>query len=140
MKSNAGLWIDHREAVIVVLSEDGEATSRIQSAADKHPRRASDASEGKFKAHEAPADDSRDRAFSGRLAAYYDEIILSLRGAGSILIIGPGEAKDELRKRFETHDSGMHAVTVETAGQMTEPQIAAQVRRHFHADAARRGP
>ena len=139
MKTNAGLWIDHREAVVVVLSESGETTTRIRSGASKQPRRSSEPSEGKFKGHEAPADDSRGNELAGRLDRYYDEIVSSLRGASSILIFGPGEAKGELKKKFAAREGGPSAVAVETAGRMTEPQIAAQVRRHFHSAAARRG-
>jgi len=38
MKSKAGLWIDHREAVIVVLTGTGEETKRIQSTVEKQLR------------------------------------------------------------------------------------------------------
>lgn len=138
MKKNAGLWIDHREAVIVVLSESGEATTRILSGVEKHPSRASEPSQGRFKSHQAPADDARENAFMGHLARYYDEVVSSVRDAGSILIIGPGEAKEELKKRLKPHESAPRTITVETAGQMTEQQIAAQVRRHFGSDALRR--
>jgi hypothetical protein len=31
MKAKVGLWIDHREAIIVVLTEKGEETKRIES-------------------------------------------------------------------------------------------------------------
>ena len=139
MKSNAGLWIDHRQAVIVVLSETGEATTLIRSDVEKQLRRSSAPSEGKFKAHQAPADDSRENEFTGHLVRYYDEIVSFLRDAGAIVIFGPGEAKDELKKRFETHKSDARAISMEAAGQMTEPQVVAQVRHHFHSDAARRG-
>src|ERR1035437_6725038 len=128
MKINAGLWIDHREAVVVVLSGDGHETSRIQSGAERHPRRESEPSEGKFKGHETPADDSRQNEFKGQLARYYDEGIASLGDSFSILIFGPGEAKEELKRRLETHRKDLRNIAMETSGQMTEPQVVAQVR------------
>ena len=139
MKPNAGLWIDHREAVIVVLSDTGEATTRIQSGVSKQLRRSSAPSEGKFKAHQAPADDSRENEFMGHLARYYDQVITSLHEAGSILIIGPGEAKGELKKRFEAHQSEARAITTEAAAPMSEHQVVARIRTHFHSEAQRRG-
>jgi hypothetical protein len=139
MKSNAGLWIDHREAFIVVLSETGQKTKNIQSTVEKHLRRSSEPSNGSFEAQEVPADDSQQRAYTGHLAHYYDEIISYLRDSGSILIFGPGEAKGELKKRFERHKNEARTIAIETADKMTEPQIVAQVRHHFHLDAARRG-
>ena len=38
MKTNVGLWIDHRNAVIVILDEKGERTKRINSDLEKHVR------------------------------------------------------------------------------------------------------
>jgi hypothetical protein len=35
MKAKVGLWIDHREAIIVVLTEKGEETKRIESTVEK---------------------------------------------------------------------------------------------------------
>jgi hypothetical protein len=140
MPINTGLWIDHREAVIVVLSDDGETTTRILSSVEKQLRRSGGLSEGKHKVHQAPADDSRENAFMGHLSRYYDEIVAFVREAGSLLIIGPGEAKEELRKRFDAHRRDARLITVETAGQMTEPQVVARVRRHFADDSPRREP
>jgi stalled ribosome rescue protein Dom34 len=139
MKENAGLWIDHREAIIVVLSKTGEATKCIQSDVEKQLRRSSEPSNGKFKGHEAPADDSRENEYTGQLAHYYDNIVSYLRDAGSILILGPGEAKGELKKRFEKHGGQARSISMETVDKMTESEVVAQVRRHFQPDAARRG-
>lgn len=125
MKANAGLWIDHREAIIVMLSGGGEETKRIQSDAEKKH------------AVEMPADDLRQKEHTEHLAHYYDAIIAHLRDAGAIVIFGPGEAKGELKKRFEVHRSETRLISVETSDNMTEPQIAARVRRHFRQDARR---
>ena len=68
---------------------------------------------------------------TGHLNIYYDAIIASVRNAESILIFGPGEAKGELKRRFERIDLGGRIVGVETVDKMTDRQIAAKVRRHF---------
>jgi hypothetical protein len=39
MKTNMGLWIDHRKAVIVAVSSKGEKTSVIESRAERQPGR-----------------------------------------------------------------------------------------------------
>jgi hypothetical protein len=139
LKVEAGLWVDHREALIVVLSKTGEETKRIQSDAQKQLRRTGEPSVGRFEYQEVPADDSRQRAYSGYLDRYYDEIVASLRNAGAILIFGPGEAKGELKKRFEKECPGAHIVTMETTDKMTEQQIVAHVRHHFELDVAKQG-
>lgn len=125
MKTNAGLWIDHREAIIVVLSKTGEATKRILSGVEKQH------------AQEVPADDIRERVHTEQLSHYYAEIMSHLSEAGSILIFGPGEAKGELKKQFETQKSETRSIALETTDNMTEAQVAARVRRHFHRDGER---
>ena len=139
LKAEAGLWVDHREALIVVLSETGEETKRIQSNVQKQLRRTGEPSTGRFEYQEVPADDSRQRAYTGYLARYYDEIVTYLRDAGAVLIFGPGEAKGELKKRFEMEKTGAHIVTMETTDKMTEPQIVAHIRHHFDLEAAKQG-
>ena len=139
LKAEAGLWVDHREALIVVLSETGEETKRIQSNVQKQLRRTGEPSTGRFEYQEVPADDSRQRAYTGYLARYYDEIVAYLRDAGAVLIFGPGEAKGELKKRFEKECPGAHIVTMETTDKMTEGQIVAHVRHHFELDVAKQG-
>lgn len=136
MKANAGLWIDHREAIVVVLSESGSETKHILSGVESQPRRAADPPNGPFD-RGVKADDSQQRDYTGHLARYYDEVAASLRDAGSILIFGPGEAKDELKKRLEKHASETRPIATETAARMTEPQVVAQVRHHFQAGAER---
>jgi hypothetical protein len=135
MKANAGLWIDHREAVIVVLTATGEETKRIQSTAEKQLRRSGEPGLGPFESQEVPADDSRQREYTGQLARYYDAILSHLRGCETILIFGPGEAKGELKQRFEKHPDASRNLAVQTADKMTEPQIVAMVRDYFHRDA-----
>ncbi len=77
------------------------------------------------------AEDMRDRRFTNRLNKYYDEVIASIREADSILILGPGEAKVELKKRLESEALGGRIVGIETVDKMTDRQIAAKVRQRF---------
>jgi len=78
-----------------------------------------------------PADDSREREYTGNLADYYDEVIACLRGASAILVFGPGEAKGELVKRIERDKLDVRVNGFETADKMTERQILQKVRRHY---------
>lgn len=139
MKTSAGLWIDHREAVIVLLSAKGLETIRVKSGVEKQLRRSGEPPEGPFSPQEVPPDDSRERAYQGELARYYDEIITHLHTAGEILIFGPGEAKGELRKRIEKDKFDTPILTLEAGDKMTEPQIVARVRQHFQPLAPRVG-
>jgi hypothetical protein len=139
LKADAGLWVDHREAFIVVLAKTGQATKWIRSNGEKHLQRSGEPSTGRFEYQAVPADDSRQREYTGQLARFYDEIIAFLHDAGSVLIFGPGEAKGELKKRFEAKKDGGRVVAVETTDKMTEPQIMAHVRHYFDIHSARPG-
>jgi len=133
MKTTAGLWIDHRKAVIAIVSAEGEETMEIRSNVEKQPGRfAGVRSTGHYEAQRVQADDSRERNFTGELNDYYDEVIAAIRGAESILLFGPGEAKGELKKRLERDKLGGHIIAVETIDKMTDRQIAAKVREYFH--------
>ena len=125
MKSEIGLWVDHRQAVIVVVTDAGEETKRIVSNMEKHVRFSSGSSE------DGSQEDVRDRQFGNHLDSYYDKIVAVIRDADAIQIFGPGEAKGELEKRLEHAGLKGHIVGLETVDKMTDRQIAAKVREHF---------
>lgn len=132
MKTKAGLWIDHRQAIVVIVSATGEEIKQISSQAEKQLRRTgSTPLQGNFEAQKVPADAKQQRIYSAQLNTFYDEVIDCIRDAESILILGPGVAKDELKARLEEKNLGDRVSSVETADNMTDPQIAAKVRQHF---------
>ena len=66
MKRAAGLWIDHRKAVIVVVTDKGEETKLIISKVEKQFRRSGDSPlKGPYEAQQVPLDDGRQREFTG---------------------------------------------------------------------------
>jgi len=132
MTKAVGVWIDHRKAVIAVVSDEAEETKEIKSRVEKQPGRfAGVRSTTPCESQKVPADDSHEREFTGHLNVYYDEVIACIRDAESILIFGPGEAKGELRTRLEKDRLGGRIVAVETVDKMTDRQIAAKVREYF---------
>ena len=124
MKKQVGLWIDHRESIIIIVTGEGEETKRITSNMEKHVRFSGGA-------QTVSEEDIRDKKFSGHLSKYYDKVIARIRDAESILIFGPGEAKGELEKRLKSEGLGRRVVAIETVDKMTDRQIAAKVRQHF---------
>lgn len=135
--SNAGVWIDHRKAQIVVLTPEGETSRVILSNVEKHPERGGDSPmKGAYEARQVPADDRRQRALTGELNSYYDTVIAALRGHEKLLVFGPGEAKRELHSRLMKHDQAGRIVAIETEDKMTDRQIVAKVKAHFGAAAA----
>ena len=132
MRRRVGLWIDHRKAIIVVVTDKGEEIGLIISKAEKQLRRSGDSPlKGPYESQQVPADGSRQRTFTGHLNIYYDAVIACIGDAESILIFGPGEAKDELKKHLDKNRLGGRIAGVETVDKMTDRQIAAKVRQHF---------
>jgi len=132
MGTKVGLWIDHRKAIIVAITDKGEEMGLIVSAVEKQLQRSGDSPlKGRYESLKVSADDRRQRTFTGHLNIYYEAVIACLRDAESILIFGPGEAKGELKKRLEKSKLGGRIAGVETIDKMTDRQVAAKVRQYF---------
>ena len=97
MEKDVALWIDHRQAVLAVVAGDTDDLMRIESGLEKHVR---------FSGGEGNPEDARERQFETHLNQYYDRVVASLRDARSILIMGPGEAKEQLEKRLRDAGRG----------------------------------
>ena len=138
MKTTVGLWIDHRKAIIVAVTDEGEETKLLISKVEKQPGRfAGVRSTTPYESQLVRADDSRQRKFMGHLNIYYDAVIACIRDAESILIFGPGEAKGELQKRIKKANHGGRTVGIETVDKMTDRQIESKVREYFREKSAR---
>ena len=126
MRRQVGLWINHRKAVIVIVTEEGEEIKETTSNMEKGVRFS-----GGTASEDGSSEDVRDRQFGNRLSSYYDGVVAVLCGADSIQISGPGEAKGELRKRLKREGLKGHLLAMETVDKMTDRQIAAKVRERF---------
>jgi hypothetical protein len=126
MKKQAGLWIDHRKAVIVIVTEEGEEIKEITSNMEKHVRFT-----GGTASEDGSTEDVRDRQFGNHLNNFYDEVINLVRDTNAIQIFGPGEAKGELVKRLNNKGFRGDILAVETMDKMTDHQISAKVREHY---------
>jgi len=127
-----GVWIDHREAVLVFITPKSEVIKTIQSDAEKHAGRIGGIrSTVSYESQLVPADDRRQAAFTKHLNSYYAWVMAFVRDMDSILIVGPGEAKTEFKKCLEKNKLGKRIAAVLTAGKLTQNQIAAKVRAYY---------
>ncbi len=124
MKRKVGVWIDHKKAVIVTVTNDGEEITHITSDIGKPERIAGSSTEI---ADENP----RSRRFAERVNKYYSVVLTYMRDTVSILILGPGKAKIEFQKRLEAEALSGRIIGIEPADKMTDRQIAARVRKQF---------
>ena len=127
MNRKVGLWLDHKKAVIVSITNDGEERRIITSDMEHYVRYSSNVP------GDGSAEDIRDRRFWNHLGEYYEKVIAQIGDAKSIQIFGPGEAKYELKKRLEGQGMLENVVSVDDAGSLTNRQIAMKVRERFPA-------
>ena len=134
MATKAGVWIDHKQAIVVLVTDAGKEIKKIAFDIGQ-PIRSIRGSKSKrpYKPKEYVAEDTLERKLENDRKDYYYDVIASIRGAEAILILGPGEAKGEFFKRVQRKKLSGVTVELETAGKMTDRQIAAQVGRHFTA-------
>jgi hypothetical protein len=130
MSAKAGVWIDHQQAVLVLITEDGQEIKRIASGIGRPSRSGSN---NPYTPNDFVAEDRLERKHDSHLKNFYDEVICGLQGSEAILILGPGEAKGELHKRFQSKKLRGLSVELETADRMTDRQLAAKVAQHFAA-------
>ena len=132
MTKEVGLWIDHKRAVIVVLSEQGENIQQLESKVGKHTHyHGATHPKSPYSPQYQQGDDQLDRQFTEHLNKFYSNIIAQIRGADSLLIFGPGEAKGEFAKRLAQEKVNVKIAAIETTDKMTDRQIKAKVRKHF---------
>jgi len=88
MKKEIGLWIDHRKAVIVIITDEGEEIKKITSNMEKHVR---------FTGGTASEDGSTEECarptFGNHLNSYYDQVIAVLRDATRSRSLAPARQK-----------------------------------------------
>ena len=132
MSIEIGLWIDHRKAVVVRLSDRQEQVEILESSMEKHVRPAGGSrSKSPYGPQDVMKEDGRERKFRLHLSRWYAEVAEAVKDADALLIFGPGEGKIEFRKHLEGTPLEQSIIGVETVDKMTTPQIAAMVRDRF---------
>jgi len=116
------IWVDHQEAFLAKfqdeqLSREEEIISEIGS--DTHGR---GWQRHYFEAHHHE-----------QLKHFYDEIVEHLGTVDEILIMGPGQAKHELRRRIE-HHKGLRGkvVDLKTKDKISEDQFIQEAEAYFN--------
>jgi hypothetical protein len=131
MSKQAGVWIDHARAEIVILKDRETSTRTIR--ADVAGHRKSTGQQGvPLPGHAGGGSDSKEQRHRAHgLQRYYEQVARALEGAGEVLIVGPGEAPGELKKHIESRSKRHSAISVRASDRLTEEQLIAAVRNFF---------
>lgn len=136
MKTQAGLWIDHEHAVLVLMGESGETVKKFHI---EEPESAGETRRPEYAHKYTPNDfiseDSRQRKRAALVEAMYDEVLASMSDVQSLWIVGPGEAKREFNKHLQAKKVGVVPTEFEAAGKLSERQLIAKVKEHFASTA-----
>ena len=142
MKTFIGIWVDRKKAVIVTIKrpeqkyeEDGKFTiNQVRSDVERKVRLAggSRTRNTPWGPQEVAVDSKIEARQKQQLKKFYQRIIEIIKDADKIMIMGPGEAKLELKKEVEKAKTRIpEIVGVYTSDKMTDNQIAAKVKSYF---------
>lgn len=136
MKKHTGIWIDHREAILVSVEGENTSVQHLQSGAESHFKPSGGwKSGGTSVAQAVGMEKSSEESRMHQYHAFYKKVIALLGGADTIWIFGPGEAKKELAAEIaKVHRPGGKVKAVEACDRMTEKQLVAKVRSRFEAE------
>jgi stalled ribosome rescue protein Dom34 len=131
MTNRVGLWIDRKTAVIIAFDDKRSSITKVVSGVQRLGYRGAPRSKSAYSAKYGQGDNQLHQQYLHHLDKYYKQVATRLRGASSILIFGPGEAKSDLSKHLARQKARGRVISVESADKMTERQILAKVRQHF---------
>lgn len=139
MTTKAGVWIDHKQATVVLFSDAGREFKKIAfDIGQPLYKPGGGRSKNTFTRNDFVAEDKLERKVASDRKDYYADVLAALRGASAVLILGPGEAKGELGKQIQAKKVRGLVVESETADKMTDSQLAAKVSQHFAIAPARK--
>ncbi|MEO1258604.1 MAG: hypothetical protein AAFZ15_07395 [Bacteroidota bacterium] len=132
MKKRIGIWLDYKEANIIILEEDGARVENILSEIELfHPKGGA-----RSKSPYGPMDKILESKFLARRKlqekAYYEKLMDAVKSADELFVFGPAEAKDGLLKAIKnSHQFRPELKGFERADSMTKNQKVAKVRAFF---------
>jgi peptide subunit release factor 1 (eRF1) len=115
------IWIDHREAILIALRGE-QVTGEEELFSDAGPRTHGGGwAQHRIESHRHEV-----------LKHYYEEVIQHLGSVDDILILGPGQAKHELRQTVE-HHKGLRGKVMAVRGtsRLSEAEMIAEAEKYF---------
>lgn len=142
MKKYIGIWVNHKKAVIVTkkrpersYEEDVEITvAKISSNVERKVRLAggSRTRNTPWGPQEVAVEGKIEARQKQQLRKFYHRIIEFIKDVDKIMVMGPGEAKLELKKEVEKSKALIPKIVgVHFSDKMTNNQIAAKVKSYF---------
>ncbi len=132
-----GVWLDQSKAYLVVYYK-GKASflEEVESPYDRKFREEGEGSDhtrfGPSLPYTSNNENKKHNIAKNEMKAYFSSLEDKLLGYDDILLLGPGTAKDRLRKRLaENNAFSTTRVFIKTSDKMTENQLLAYIREFF---------
>lgn len=128
MKKRIGVWVDRRRAVIVTVGQGDEQVQIVAS-----PLETAGAAKGRSQhgQHDIVPDAVQLNQETVYLKKYYNEIVDQVKDADYLMLMGPGEARVELRNALEQRSLGYKILEVKPAEKMTDREAMLAVRDYY---------
>lgn len=123
------VWIDHNRAVVAAIDDGEETLETIESNVGRHAGPSGGWRTATPWGPQVPNDErSRERKYDNHLAQFYRDVIRHIGNPDELVVMGPAQAKQELKAEIEASLLRDVHVVLETAGEMTDPQVMARLR------------
>jgi stalled ribosome rescue protein Dom34 len=130
MNRNIGLWIDHKQAFLIW--HDRKKVEVIPSNLEPRIHHSGGTRIGGRYNQSVDSELRYNDRYNNQLSKYYEKVISTIQNADSIFIMGPGEAKLELKRAINKRKELIKKLLrVETADKMTKNQMIAYVKEFF---------
>ncbi|NNE68547.1 MAG: hypothetical protein HKN33_18415 [Pyrinomonadaceae bacterium] len=128
-----GIWIDHKEATLVFLTNGDAQIKRIESNADSNVRSKGGYKSGGTSVAQSVSNEQKiGERRKHQLHGFYEKVGKAASNAQLIYIFGPGSARNELEKEMKKMKLHDRIKTVESSDSMTENQKVAKVKSFFN--------
>ncbi len=132
-KKNAGIWLDQSKAVVVLINGARVDVTKLKSHLKRHHKATGGTRKPLPYVYNGGVDDQKEEhKRQQELKKYFDKILGIVQNVDKLYIFGPSTAKFELQNRIENLGKIKNA-KIEVADNLTERQIIAHVKKHYHS-------
>ncbi|MEO8583279.1 MAG: hypothetical protein ABI415_05750 [Flavitalea sp.] len=119
-KRSAGVWLDQHHALLITHSTiEGEGFAVTEKIASEEN-------------HSSGSEHSMNNAKQGERIKYFKTVAHQLLNYDELLLFGPGTAQEQFLKFLQEDGQFKKTkISLDTANQLTEPQVIARVRTFF---------
>jgi hypothetical protein len=139
MTCKMAVWLDHKRALVVSICERKVTTDTVEFEEPPASRPGGGLRAPAVGAvHGVDPDQKRDARHALHLQRYYERIVELLARADAVHLMGPGQAKVELKQRILAHKPlARLPIALETTDRMTDAQVVARAREILGVPARR---